>query len=80
MIFEVPPLPYAKDALEPAISRSTLEFHYEKHHKGYMTKLKAAIDGTPEAELSLGDIIKVAKGEVFLFAPEPNPPRILSTS
>lgn len=65
MIFEVPPLPYARDALEPAISRSTLEFHYEKHHKGYMTKLKAAIDGTPEAALSLVDIIKVAKSEVY---------------
>ena len=65
MIFEVPPLPYPKDALEPAISRNTLEFHYEKHHKGYMAKLKAAIEGTPEAEKSLEEIIKTSKGEVF---------------
>jgi Fe-Mn family superoxide dismutase len=65
MIFEVPPLPYPKDALEPALSRNTLEFHYEKHHKGYMAKLKAALEGTPEAGMSLEDIIRTAKGEVF---------------
>lgn len=65
MLFEVPPLPYPKDALEPAMSRNTLEFHYEKHHKGYMAKLKAAIENTPEAEMSLIDVIKGAKGDVF---------------
>ncbi|HEY5961965.1 MAG TPA: hypothetical protein VIV60_35645, partial [Polyangiaceae bacterium] len=43
MDFEVAPLPYAKDALEPVMSRETLEFHYEKHHKGYMTNLKGLI-------------------------------------
>ena len=43
MIFEVPPLPYSKEALEPHISRNTLEFHYEKHHKGYMNKLKGLL-------------------------------------
>src|SRR5690606_13331626 len=65
MIFEVPPLPYPKEALEPAMSRNTLEFHYEKHHKGYMAKLKAAIENTPEAEKSLEEIIRTAKGDVF---------------
>lgn len=65
MNFEVAPLPYAKDALEPAISAKTLEFHYEKHHKGYMTKLKAAIEGKPEAEKPLEEIVKSAKGGVF---------------
>jgi superoxide dismutase, Fe-Mn family len=39
MNFELPPLPYPKDALEPYISRQTLEFHYEKHHRGYLDKL-----------------------------------------
>ena len=43
MDFVVPELPYAKDALAPAMSQETLEFHYEKHHKGYMAKLKDAI-------------------------------------
>jgi Fe-Mn family superoxide dismutase len=65
MNFDVPPLPYPKDALEPAIGRNTLEFHYEKHHKGYMTKLKAAIEGKPDADKSLEEIVKTAKGEVF---------------
>jgi len=65
MNFEVAPLPYAKDALEPAISAKTLEFHYEKHHKGYMTKLKAAIEGKPEGQKSLVEVIKTSQGGVF---------------
>ena len=65
MQFEVPPLPYAKDALEPVMCKETLEFHYEKHHKGYMTKLKAAIEGKPEAEKSLEEVIKSSSGGVF---------------
>ncbi len=40
MNFDVAPLPYAKDALEPVMSRETFEYHYEKHHKAYMAKLK----------------------------------------
>jgi superoxide dismutase, Fe-Mn family len=65
MDFEVAPLPYAKDALEPAMGRETLEFHYEKHHKGYMTKLKAAIEGKPDADRSLEEVIKGSSGGVF---------------
>ena len=65
MNFEVPPLPYAKDALAPHMSSETLEFHYEKHHKGYMTKLKGLLEGKPEAGKSLEDIIKGAEGAVF---------------
>jgi len=65
MDFTVPALPYSKDALAPAMSQETLEFHYEKHHKGYMNKLKAAIEGTPEASKSLEDVIRGAKGGVF---------------
>lgn len=65
MEFEVKALPYAKDALEPVMSARTLEFHYEKHHKGYMTKLKAALDGKPEASQSLQEVIKGASGGVF---------------
>jgi Fe-Mn family superoxide dismutase len=65
MEFTVPPLPYANDALEPVMSAETLEFHYEKHHKGYMTKLQAALEGKPEAEKSLEEIVKSSQGGVF---------------
>lgn len=65
MNFEVDPLPYSKDALAPAMSQETLEFHYEKHHKGYMKKLQAAIEGTPDADKTLEDVIKGATGGVF---------------
>lgn len=65
MQFEVAPLPYAKDALEPVMSKETLEYHYEKHHKGYMAKLKAAIEGKPEASKSLEEVIKSSSGGVF---------------
>ncbi|MEZ4224940.1 MAG: superoxide dismutase [Polyangiaceae bacterium] len=65
MDFVVAPLPYSKDALEPVMKQETLEFHYEKHHKGYMTKLKAAIEGKPEASKSLEEVIKSSSGGVF---------------
>jgi Fe-Mn family superoxide dismutase len=65
MDFVVPPLPYSKDALEPVMKQETLEFHYEKHHKGYMTKLKAALEGKPEADKSLEDVIRSSSGGVF---------------
>ena len=65
MDFVVPPLPYSKDALEPVMSKETLEFHYEKHHKGYMTNLKGLIEGKPEAQKSLIEVIKSSSGGVF---------------
>lgn len=65
MKFEVAPLPYGKDALAPVMSAETLEFHYEKHHKGYMTVLKGLLEGKPEAERSLEEVIKTSSGKVF---------------
>jgi Fe-Mn family superoxide dismutase len=65
MKFELPPLPYPKHALEPHMSRETLEYHYEKHHRGYLAKLQKAIEGTPEGEKSLEEIILSSKGSVF---------------
>ena len=50
-------LPYAKDALEPAMSRQTVEYHYGKHHAGYVKNLNALIDGTEYSKMSLQDII-----------------------
>ncbi len=65
MKFEMKPLPYDYDALEPHISARTLEFHYDKHHKGYMSKLEKAIKDDPLADKSLEDIIRHAKGGTF---------------
>lgn len=45
MTFKLRPLPYAKNALAPSISERTMEFHYEKHHGGYVNKLNAALEG-----------------------------------
>jgi Fe-Mn family superoxide dismutase len=45
--------------------KETLEFHYEKHHKGYMTKLKSLIEGKPEADKSLVEVIRSSSGGVF---------------
>ena len=65
MDFEVPPLPYAKDALEPVMSRETFDYHYEKHHKTYMTNLKGLIEGKPEASKSLVEVVKSSSAGVF---------------
>ncbi|MBT5485533.1 MAG: superoxide dismutase [Fe] [Gammaproteobacteria bacterium] len=65
MSIELPSLPYAQDALEPHISKETLEFHYGKHHNTYVVKLNGLIDGTADADKSLEDIIKTSSGGVF---------------
>jgi Fe-Mn family superoxide dismutase len=65
MKFELPPLPYPKNALAPFIGAETVDLHYEKHHKGYLEKLEKLVRGKPEAEHSLEDLIRNARGEVF---------------
>ncbi len=65
MAFELPPLPYAQDALEPHISAETLEFHYGKHHKTYVDKLNGLAEGSELADKSLEEIIKTSEGGVF---------------
>ena len=65
MQHELPPLPYPMDALQPHISRETLEFHYGKHHKTYVDKLNDLIKGTEFEKLSLEDIIRKADGKIF---------------
>lgn len=62
MAFELIPLPYADDALAPAVSAQTLSFHHGKHHKAYIDKTNAAIDGTDLAGQSLEAVIAVARG------------------
>ena len=64
MKVEVIELPYGKDALAPAMSAETLEYHYEKHHKGYMGKLEGALEGD-EASKSLEEVVKAASGGKF---------------
>jgi len=65
MKFELPPLPYAQDALEPHVSARTLEFHYGKHHQTYMTNLEKAIGSGADASRSLEEIVRSAEGGVF---------------
>ncbi|MBY6205043.1 Fe-Mn family superoxide dismutase [Halomonas denitrificans] len=65
MSFTLPDLPYAKNALEPHISAETLEYHYGKHHQAYVDKLNNAVEGTPEADKSLEEIIRSASGGTF---------------
>eukprot|EP01105_Mastigella_eilhardi_P020652 TRINITY_DN4932_c0_g2_i2.p1 TRINITY_DN4932_c0_g2~~TRINITY_DN4932_c0_g2_i2.p1 ORF type:complete len:186 (+),score=61.36 TRINITY_DN4932_c0_g2_i2:74-559(+) len=60
MAFSAVALPYAKDALAPFISAETVEFHYEKHHKGYVAKLNDLTKDKPEAKLSLEELVKTA--------------------
>jgi len=62
---QLPPLPYALNALEPHISRETLEYHYGKHHQTYVTNLNNLIPGTGFENASLEDIIQKATGPVF---------------
>jgi len=65
MEHQLPPLPYAKDALQPHMSQETLEFHYGKHHQTYVTNLNKLIPGTEFAELPLEEIVRKSSGGVF---------------
>lgn len=65
MAYELPPLPYAMDALEPFISKRTLEFHYGKHHQAYVNNLNNLVPGTEFEGKSLEEIIKNSSGGVF---------------
>ncbi|MBE8595793.1 superoxide dismutase [Fe] [Xenorhabdus sp. BG5] len=65
MSFELPALPYAKDALEPHISAETLEYHYGKHHNAYVVNLNNLIKETEFAGKSLEEIIKTSEGGIF---------------
>lgn len=66
MAFELPPLPYAKDALAPhGISEETLDYHYGKHHKTYIDNLNKLVAGTDDENASLESIIMKAEGGLF---------------
>ena len=61
----LPELPYDKKALNPHISEETLDYHYGKHHKGYVNKLNAQLPGTEWEKADLEEIVKSSKGAVF---------------
>ncbi|RPG66108.1 MAG: superoxide dismutase [Flavobacteriaceae bacterium TMED42] len=58
MAFELPQLPYAKDALEPHIDAKTMEIHHGKHHSGYTTKLNGALEGSGKESDTIETILE----------------------
>ncbi|MCA9653117.1 MAG: superoxide dismutase [Myxococcales bacterium] len=65
MPFELPNLPYAKDALAPHISAECFDYHHGKHHAAYVNKLNELTAGTPNADKSLEELIKTTEGGLF---------------
>jgi Fe-Mn family superoxide dismutase len=65
MAFTLPPLPYDKNALSPHISAETLEYHHGKHHQAYVTNLNKLLEGKPDANKPLEEIILSSEGGVF---------------
>jgi superoxide dismutase, Fe-Mn family len=60
-----PQLPYPREALEPHMSRETLDYHYGKHHKGYVDKVNAMIAGTEFEDASLEELVAESAGALF---------------
>src|SRR6478672_11694997 len=65
MPFQLPDLPFAKNALEPVMSAETLEYHHGKHHKAYVDKLNQLIPNSEFENASLEEIIMRASGPIF---------------
>jgi len=65
MSIPTPELPYPKAALEPHISKETLEYHYGKHHKAYVEKTNELIKGTEFEKMKLEDIVRKSSGKLF---------------
>lgn len=65
MKFSQPRLPYAVDALQPYISRNTIDYHYGKHESNYINTLNSLIEGTEFENMSLEDIIVKSEGKIF---------------
>jgi len=65
MPFELPKLPYAADALQPYISKQTIDFHYGKHHQAYVNNLNNLVPGTQYENATLETIIREAEGGIF---------------
>ena len=65
MAFELPPLPWPRDALAPHISAETIDYHYGKHHQAYVTNLNKQIAGTEFENMELVEIIRKSSGGIF---------------
>jgi len=65
MAFELPTLPWEKNALEPHISAETIDYHYGKHHNAYVVNLNKLTDGTEWADKSLEEIVAGSEGGIF---------------
>lgn len=65
MTYNRPELPYDKDALEPVISKETIDYHYGKHEKAYIDNLNRLIKGSEFEDMALEEVIKHAKGPLF---------------
>ncbi len=65
MKHSLPELPYGLDALAPHVSAETLEYHWDRHHRGYVDALNRLVPGTPLAELGLEDLVRRSSGTVF---------------
>jgi Fe-Mn family superoxide dismutase len=65
MIFELPELPFETDALEPFISKKTIELHHAKHHRTYISNLNKLIVGTKYMNMDIETIIKLSDGPVY---------------
>jgi Fe-Mn family superoxide dismutase len=63
MAYELPPLPYDYTALEPYISKATLEFHHDKHHAAYVTNFNNAVKGTEWDSQPIEAVIKAIAGD-----------------
>jgi Fe-Mn family superoxide dismutase len=66
----LPDLPYRKDALEPQLGELGVDVHYEQYHRRQLEKLIRLLEGTPEEEQSLEELIRFARGEVYECAAE----------
>ncbi|MGH8771447.1 MAG: superoxide dismutase [Burkholderiales bacterium] len=65
MEHKLPPLPFARDALQPYMSKETMDFHYGKHHKTYVDTLNKLIKGSEFEEASLEEIVMNSSGKIF---------------
>lgn len=63
MAYELPPLPYDYTALEPHISKSTLEFHHDKHHAAYVNKFNELVSGTDMDTKPIEDVIRMVAND-----------------
>ncbi len=65
MTFQQPELPYPLGGLAPFLSEEQMDYHYNKHHASYFTNLNKLVEGTPQADMSLDDVVAASEGGVF---------------